>query len=183
MFNPPSILPVCLIIASCFVHQSTQAAVLPGGQIGDEQTSIGYDVITGEIFIAAPFSTELSSIRIASRGGIFTGDPADHLILPPTGFDIDDDDVIFKSTIGGSFGSLSLGNVAEPGLSQNFLLGDLDVMGSLAGGGELGPVDLIFVPEPSTAVIAIAALVGFRFRSLRSRFIPNRQDIDGQAKS
>jgi hypothetical protein len=41
----------------------------------------------------------------------------------------------FKATFGGSFGEISFGNVAGPALSREFLLGDLSVVGSLAGGG------------------------------------------------
>ena len=35
------------------------------------------------------------------------------------------------------------------------MLADLTVVGSLAGGGDLGQVDLIYVPEPSTILLAI----------------------------
>jgi hypothetical protein len=48
--------------------------------------------------------------------------------------------------------------VAQAGLSQEFLLNDLTAIGSLAGGGDLGQVDLIYVPEPSTALLATLAL-------------------------
>jgi hypothetical protein len=158
------ILPVYSFITCFFlVHGTAVAAILQGGQIGDEQTTIGYDAATGEIFVATPISTQLTSIRLASMGAIFTGAPADHLALAPDGFDIDEDDVIFKSTIGSSFGSISFGNVAQPGFPQAFLLDDLDVTGSLAGGGGLGPVDFIFVPEPSVISLAIIGVLALGF--------------------
>ena len=75
-------------------------------------------------------------------------------------FDNDADGNIFKATFGGSFGSLSFGNVAQPGLSQDFVLNDLSVVGSLAGGGALGDVDLIYVPEPSAALLSLLGVLG-----------------------
>jgi hypothetical protein len=59
-----------------------------------------------------------------------------------------------------SFGSLSFGNVAQAGLSEQFLRNDLTVVGSLAGGGALGSVDLIYVPEPSALVLALLSALG-----------------------
>ena len=35
---------------------------------------------------------------------------------------------------------------------------DLSVVGSLAGGGDLGNVDLIYVPEPATVALGLLAL-------------------------
>ena len=70
------------------------------------------------------------------------------------------DDNIFKATFGGSFGSLSFGNVAQTGLSEEFVLNDLTVVGSLAGGGELRSVDLRYVPEPSTMLLIVIGFVG-----------------------
>ena len=165
MFNPLSILIKFSFFAFCFLlHQSADATILQGGLVGDEQTSLGYDAATGELFVDAPFGTELTSVRIASALAILTGDPADHLMLPPAGFDIDEDGVIFKSTLGSSFNSLSFGKVSQAGLSQAFLLNDLDVTGSLDGGGDLGAVDLLYVvPEPSTVLLA---LLGVSFLTL-----------------
>jgi hypothetical protein len=61
---------------------------------------------------------------------------------------------------GSSFGSLSYGNVAQSGLSEEFVLNDITVIGSLAGGGDLGNVDLIYVPEPSTVLLAVLGVLG-----------------------
>ena len=119
--------------------------LLPNGQIGDDQTSIIYHAGTGKLEVDAPSQRELSGINIVSSSGIFTGDPADNLGGP---FDIDNDTTIFKATFDGSFSSISFGNVAQPVLSEAFLANDLTVIGTRAGGGELGDVDLIYVcPE------------------------------------
>ena len=133
------------------------AAVADGGVEGDGQTSIVYDPGTGEVKVDAPAGTELTSVNIDSAAGIFTGAAAESL---GGSFDNDADGNIFKATFGGSFGSVSFGNVAQTGLSKEFVLGDLSVVGSLNGGGDLGNVDLVYVPEPSTVVLTLLAMAG-----------------------
>ncbi len=133
------------------------AAVRPNGIPRDGQTSIVYNAASGEIAVDAPAGIELTSINIDSAAGVFTGDAAQNL---GGSFDNDSDANIFKATFGSSFGSLSFGNVAQPGLSEQFVLGDLAVVGSLAGGGALGNVDLIYVPEPSALVLSMTAVLG-----------------------
>ena len=136
-------------------------AVAGGGQVGDGQTSVVYDPGTGEVSVDAAAGTELTSININSAAGIFTGEAAANL---GGSFDNDADENIFKATFGSSFGSLSFGNVAQAGLSEDFLLNDLTVVGSLAGGGDLGEVDLVYVPEPASALLlAIGLVVGLFF--------------------
>ena len=153
------------------LHACAVAAILPGGQVGDEQTSIGYDPDTAEVSVFAPQGTNLTSILIVSQSCIFTGDPAQDLMFPLAGFDIDEDDRIFKQTIGSSFGTLSFGNIAQAGLSQNFILDDFDVTGSLEGGGSLGAVDLVNVPEPSAVALALfGMIIGTVCKSLYSNF-------------
>jgi hypothetical protein len=133
-------------------------AVLAGPEgTGDGNATIVYDVTTGEVGVEVP-GTELTAVNITSAAGIFTGDPADN--LAEGGFDNDTDENIFKSTFGSSFGSLSFGNVAQTGLSEEFVTGDLTVIGALAGGGGLGAVDLRYIPEPSTVVLLALGLVG-----------------------
>jgi hypothetical protein len=132
------------------------AAIRPDGTPGDDQTSIIYNQITGEVAVDAPAGTALTSINVDSAAGIFTGDAAQNL---GGSFDNDADNNIFKATFGDSFGSLSFGNVAQTGLSEDFVLNDLTVVGSLSGGGDLGEVDLIYVPEPSSLVLLVLALL------------------------
>ena len=134
------------------------AAIQPAGKQGDSETSLVYDSATGNLSVDAPAGFELTSINIQSATAIFTESPAENL---DGAFDNDTDDNIFKATFGGSFGSLSFGQVATPGLSRDFLLSDLTVQGSLDGGGALGDVDLIYIPEPTTIsllVIAVATI-------------------------
>ncbi len=110
--------------------------------------------------------TQLTSVNIDSAAGIFTGQPARNL---GGSFDNDTDNNVFKATFGSSFGSLSFGNVAQSGLSAEFVLSDLTVVGSLAGGGDLGAVDLIYVPEPSTALLVAIGLMTVAVRRNRGR--------------
>ncbi len=144
------------------------AAVEPDGVRGDGQTSIIYNPGTGEVAVDAPPGTDLTSINIDSAAGIFTGDDARNL---GGSFDNDADNNIFKATFGSSFGSLSFGNVAQTGLSHDFVLNDLTVVGSLAGGGDLGDVDLIYVPEPGTMALAAVGFFGL-FLCARRRLAP-----------
>ena len=159
---------VDIIAALAPAHYLTgpYSAIAPEGQPSDGQTSVVYDVGTGEVSVDAPAGVELTSINIDSDAGIFTGDAARNL---GGSFDNDSDTNIFKATFGSSFASLSFGNVAQAGLSEEFLLSDLMVVGSLAGGGDLGAVDLIYVPEPSTLLLlALGMIAGVYLRCQRA---------------
>jgi hypothetical protein len=118
----------------------------PGGIPGDAQTSIVYDAITGELLIDPPLGEELTSINLISASGILTGSPALNL---GGSFDIDSDTKLFKATFGAGFGSITFGAVVQPILAESFILSDLRVNGSLAVGGGLGIVDLVYLGEPT----------------------------------
>jgi hypothetical protein len=104
------------------------------------------------VSVDAPAGVELTSVNLESVTGIFTARPAQSL---GGSFDIDTDNNIFKATFGSSFGSISFGAVAPTGLSEEFLLSDLTAIGSLAAGGDLGDVDLIYVPEPASWMLLL----------------------------
>jgi hypothetical protein len=118
--------------------------ILPDEEI-NIHVSVGYHARTGELWVEAPDEVELTSITIDSTIGIFTGGPAQNL---GGFFDISSPNKIFKATFGTSFGSISFGNVTKTGLSRDMLLADLTIDGSLAGGGGLRDVGLIYVPVP-----------------------------------
>ncbi len=123
----------------------------------DRGASVVYHAKSGELVLDLPVDVELTSINIDSLAGTFTADAAEHL---GGSFDIDTDTTIFKATFG-SFGSLSFGNVARPGLSDEFVVADLAITGSLPDGGKLDNVQIVFVTiaEPSTIVLLCLSLV------------------------
>jgi len=116
--------------------------VASGGSIGDGQTSIVYNSISGNVSVDPPSGAQLTSLHIVSPAGIFTGAAADQL---GGSFDNDTDTAIFKATFGSAFGAISFGAVAPSGLSEASLLGDIRAEGSLDGGGTLGSVDLVYL--------------------------------------
>ena len=57
---------------------------------------------------------------------------------------------------------LPIGPAAPFGGGTSDLAADLSAVGSLAGGGDLGDVDLVYVPEPSSALLlAVGLVIGF----------------------
>ena len=132
------------------------AAIRKGGVRGDEQMSIIYDARTGEIAVDRPFGSWWYGISIESAAGIFEDLPA----RTYDEFDVSDEYTFQWASLAQCFGDLSFGNVAQPGLSEDFVINDLTVGGSLCGGGGLGDVDLIYVPEPSVLLLAMMGITG-----------------------
>ena len=143
------------------------AAVAKGGTTGDDQTSLVYDAGTGELSVDPPAGKDLTSINITSAGSKFVGDkPA----VLDGAFDNFGADNIFKATFGGSFGSITFGNALAAGIGEDELAADLSAVGSLAGGGDLGAVDLVYVPEPTSLVLTVfgVMLLGVARRARRN---------------
>ena len=159
---------VVLISGAAAMAQGPLSAVAPGGMPGDDQTSIMYNPTTGSVDVDAPAGVGLTSINISSAGSVFTGGPAMNL---DGDFDIFAADTIFKATFGSEFGTLSFGMIATTGLSEQFVLEDFTVDGSLATGGGLGDVDLIYVPEPTSLALlglGLASIAGLAWRRRRA---------------
>ena len=141
------------------------AAIGRGGQPGDGQTSLVYDVSSGVLSVDPPAGKELTSINISSAGSKFIGDTPTVL---DGAFDNFAANNVFKATFGGSFGDITFGAVLPVGLSQSDVADDLSAVGSLAGGGDLGDVDLIFVPEPTTLILLVIGLMSLSAMTRRS---------------
>ena len=45
-------------------------------------------------------------------------------------------------------------------MSADDVAADLSAVGSLEGGGDLGEVDLVYIPEPSTVVLFLFGIMG-----------------------
>lgn len=90
------------------------------------QVVVIYDPATGELSIAP--SSPLITLEINSADAIFTGETAQNLGGP---FGVDRDDRILKIDPRG-FEGLSFGNVAQTGLTLDFLNQDLTILGKFA---------------------------------------------------
>ena len=156
MIKTTASVAVVLVCGWSYAYAGSLSALADFGTAGDGQTTFIYNPTTGEVQIDAPAGTNLTSVNIVSASGVFTGDDASNL---GGSFDIDTDTTIFKATFGSSFGSLSFGNVAPTGIRPGFFLSDITITGSLEGGGGLGNVDCLCLPEPSTSMLAWTALL------------------------
>ena len=150
------------------------AAIRTGGVREDGQASLVYNAKSGELAVDAPSNKELTSINIDSAAGKFIGDtPAALSVrdanLFPDNFSSDN---IFKATFGMSFGDVSFGNVLPAGLTEADIAADLSVVGSLVGGGDLGSVDFVYIPEPSTGLLTAMATFAVFAYSFRRRSQP-----------
>jgi hypothetical protein len=155
LFNQIDI--VAALLANVYLT-GPYAAITPGGNDSDEQTSLVYDAQSGELRLNTPASKNLTSINITSASSKFLGDkPA----VLGDAFDNFAPDNIFKATFGGGFGDLSFGTVLPAALSEVELAADLSVQGSLEVGGALGSVDLIYIPEPTASLLMAFGILTF----------------------
>lgn len=126
----------------------------------DDNVSIGYEAGNGRLWISPPKDKDLTSLLIIAPPHVIIGDrPRD---LFDGNFDVFDSSVacgsdrpqcrpgfsvLFKAEFAERFGYLDFGDVAQPGISLDSLLDDWYVAGSLAGGGGLGDVNLVYVKD------------------------------------
>lgn len=137
-------LDVLAALSANSYNNGRYAAIAPRGVVGDDRLSIVYDPNTGQIAVDTPAGRELTSINLDSDACIFTGEPAH---IGGGSFEADSDCNIFMPMFGGSFGDWNFGNVARTGLSEEYVLNDLTVVGSLYGGGAFwrpNDVDLVY---------------------------------------
>ena len=145
-------------------EQGPQAAIFTAAAPSEGEIVLEYDPQTGDIVVDSE-NQILTSFQLTSEENIFTTGHGESL----NGiFDVDRADKIFKLNVDG-FSELRLESLAPAGLSEDFLLTDLSIDGSLLGGGGLENVRLSMVPEPSGLLILLAGLVLLRPLFGRSR--------------
>ena len=125
---------------------------------GDERTSIVYDARTGEIAVdALPW---LYSIHLVSAGGMFLSENANVNVLNGSKDHVSDSSIYKVGFPSDAPGPVSLGNVMPVGLSPQFILSDLTASAAVDDLGLRGKVDLIYIPEPSSLLLALLGIVG-----------------------
>jgi hypothetical protein len=158
---------------SYYLNYVPEPNLAPGGRRNDETVSIVYEANTGEIAVDVPPSRELIWLGIYSAQGILTGGLSSESVerlgsryvyrsLQPFEYASFDRQPLV------TFGSFRFGPVAEPGLAEWLLLGDISVVGShnpsrsVLGEVSIAAADLIYldVPEPSTLIPVLLALAG-----------------------
>lgn len=114
------------------------------GQPNDGKISVEYDPVTGA-FVVQPDGNSVGLFDIQSAAGIFTGSA----MFPP-GTVVSVNSAAQKSWLGGMgsafTANFSLGVIAAPGLSRDFLLNDLTLVGSGGFGTPNVDLDLVYVP-------------------------------------
>ena len=178
--NPPTgdglfnQLDIVAALTSDVYLQGPYSAVQAGGTAGDGQTSLVYNAATGELLVDAPSGNELTSINLTSEGDKFVGDKPAILDGAFDNFAVDN---LFKATFGGSFGSISFGQVLPAGLTESDLAADLSAVGSLAGGGDLGEVDLVYVPEPTSFGLLLLGWIAIAAQGRTQTFTKQRRPL------
>ena len=124
----------------------TLQRLFPNGADGDGQMSVEYIRESGDLIVRMD-SQEVGSVYLNSRTNSFiTGhlDPADGLninsseaIVRAGDDDVEVIDVVMRDIV--------LPGILAPGMSVDEILAEVSIVGSRFGGGELGPVDLIYV--------------------------------------
>ena len=139
----------------------------------DSETSLVYNSLSGELAVDVGTNASVDSILIDSASGIFVGDSPENL---DGEYDIYGENEIFKFT-SSAFESFSFGDVAKPGLSEEFLLNDLAAIAlTYPREEDAGPINLIYVPEPASRFLGGGlTLMSAWFMRRRMKVFPGKR--------
>lgn len=152
-------------IALCVVALavSTSSAATTLGAQNDGKTSLAYDPANGNFTLQAD-SQAIGLFQIVSASSIFTGSAT----LPAGGLGLDVNTASEKSWAALPAAAVAtthnLGNIAAPGLTQAFLLGDLTIVGSGGLGTANREFDLVYLGQAAVAPVVVDANLGNRIQ-------------------
>jgi hypothetical protein len=161
-------LPVVVAASFAFAAERRSiAAIDGGGSLYDNRHSFVYYAETGEFAFDRGLPTMTwEALILESASGIFDfHENADPIFTTHN-------ENTLATDFGLSIGSISIGLVAQAGLSEAFLLLDLTGFASCGPTCDPAPPDLVYVgyvPEPSSFVIAAAALLLLPFSRIARR--------------
>ena len=146
---------VFALVLVALMGSVASAAIPAGGSVGDGNISLVYDPADGSLKLDAA-GKKVTTLEVHSTAGYFTG-TAPSQVSPP--FDVFNATKFFLLKTAG-IGDENFGPALAKGLSVDALSSDLKVAGSILPSGSLGTVDLVYIPEPSSLVLASLGLLG-----------------------
>ena len=114
---------------------------------GARGTAIVYSSATGAIDVVAPEGAGVVAVDVASATGVFTGESALSSLdadSSAVGIERDTDVNIFRISFEEGLDGLGLGAVAETGLTEDFILGDVTVRVLFDDGHSYGLLELTY---------------------------------------
>lgn len=144
-------LAIVAVVLTSFVS-SVQGAISLKGSRDDEIISLIYDPRNGQLDLEGG-GKKLTAIEILSPGAHLTGPRPDWEVCIGDCFRGPQKVFLLKPG-NAAFSELDFGQLVTPRLSAETLANDLIVSGAIFPSGGLGTVDLIYVPEPSSMILA-----------------------------
>ena len=164
--SPAAVLSLSGLTSPVSLTGGSTTNVATAGQAGDNNPDIIYDPATGDIKISPDGVNGINSIVLQSVAGIFTGSPP---TFPGSSFFTTDSDKEVSQTFfqpAMTNAPFDMGNIAQTGLSQSFLLGDLTMTGGSTGASNFQFT--LITPEPASIGLLGIGAVGLLIRRRRA---------------
>ena len=141
-----------------FAEKHSFATINGGGSLDDNQQSFVYYAETGEFAFDQGFALMAwDQLSLSSASGVFDFHENAHPVFTTRS------DTVLSTPIGQSIPSFSIGLVAQPGLSEAFLLTDLTGYAGCGLACDPAAPDFVYipriVPEPAAFVLAAATFL------------------------